>query len=93
MFVGRHGTDYGPRITAQLGHQPPALDGHANIAATNRHHAPDPQRTLKLLDDFAGSLAVTAGYVSQAQLGVAPFGRLAYASLKDTLTSLSSSMV
>ena len=25
------------------------LDGHANIAAANRHHARDPQRTLKLL--------------------------------------------
>jgi hypothetical protein len=24
------------------------LDGHANIAAANRHHARDPQRTLKL---------------------------------------------
>jgi hypothetical protein len=25
------------------------LDGYANIAAANRHHARDPQRTLKLL--------------------------------------------
>jgi predicted transposase YbfD/YdcC len=25
------------------------LDGHANIAAANRHHARDPQRTLTLL--------------------------------------------
>jgi hypothetical protein len=25
------------------------LDGHASIAAANRHHARDPQRTLKLL--------------------------------------------
>jgi hypothetical protein len=25
------------------------LDGHFNIAAANRHHARDPQRTLKLL--------------------------------------------
>ena len=25
------------------------LDGHASIAAANRHHACDPQRTLKLL--------------------------------------------
>src|SRR5207302_11493962 len=25
------------------------LDGHANIAAANRYHARDPQRTLKLL--------------------------------------------
>ena len=25
------------------------LAGHANIAAANRHHARDPQRTLKLL--------------------------------------------
>jgi predicted transposase YbfD/YdcC len=27
----------------------PRPDGHANIAAANRHHARDPQRTLKLL--------------------------------------------
>jgi hypothetical protein len=26
-----------------------AWNGHANIAAANRHHARDPQRTLKLL--------------------------------------------
>ena len=25
------------------------LDGHVNIAAANRHHARDPQRTLMLL--------------------------------------------
>jgi hypothetical protein len=25
------------------------LDGHASIAAANRHHPRDPQRTLKLL--------------------------------------------
>jgi hypothetical protein len=25
------------------------LDGHTSIAAANRHHARDPQRTLKLL--------------------------------------------
>ena len=25
------------------------LDGHANIAAANRHHARDPRRTLKLI--------------------------------------------
>ena len=25
------------------------LDGHPNIASANRHHARDPQRTLKLL--------------------------------------------
>jgi len=25
------------------------LDGHANIAAANRHHARDPQRMLQLL--------------------------------------------
>jgi hypothetical protein len=25
------------------------LDGHANIAAANRHYARDPQRTLQLL--------------------------------------------
>jgi hypothetical protein len=28
---------------------PLRLDGHANIAAANRHHARDPQRTLKLI--------------------------------------------
>jgi hypothetical protein len=27
----------------------PRLDGHATIAAANRHHARDPRRTLKLL--------------------------------------------
>ena len=35
------------------------LDGHTNIAAANRHHARDPQRTLTASDrmnDFAGSL-------------------------------------
>jgi hypothetical protein len=41
-----------PRVTASL--RSPAisllrLTGHANIAAANRHHARDPQRTLKLL--------------------------------------------
>ena len=39
------------------------LDGHANIAAANRHHARDPQRTLKAasdrMNDFAGSLGST----------------------------------
>jgi hypothetical protein len=25
------------------------LDGHSNVAAANRHHARDPQRTLNLL--------------------------------------------
>ena len=25
------------------------MDGHSNIAAANRHHARDPQRTLTLL--------------------------------------------
>ena len=25
------------------------MDGHSNIAAANRHHAREPQRTLKLL--------------------------------------------
>jgi hypothetical protein len=41
------------------------LDGHANIAAANRHHARDPQRTLSCFRpheyDFAGSLAVRPG--------------------------------
>jgi predicted transposase YbfD/YdcC len=41
-----------PRVMAPL--RSPAisllhLDGHANIAAANRHHARDPQRTLRLL--------------------------------------------
>jgi hypothetical protein len=27
------------------------LGGHENITAANRHHARDPQRTLKLLQD------------------------------------------
>ena len=44
-------TGNAPRVMASL---PLAisilrLDGHANIAAANRHHARDPQRTLKLL--------------------------------------------
>ncbi len=30
------------------------LDGHANIAAANRHHARDPQRTLQLLQTASG---------------------------------------
>jgi predicted transposase YbfD/YdcC len=43
-------TGNAPRVMASL----PAisllrLDGHINIAAANRHHARDPQRTLKLL--------------------------------------------
>jgi len=37
------------------------LDGHASIAAANRHHARDPQRTLKAapgcMSGFAVSLA------------------------------------
>jgi hypothetical protein len=36
------------------------LNGQTNIAAANRHHARDPQRTLKAIsdhmNDFAGSL-------------------------------------
>jgi hypothetical protein len=35
-----------PAALADLGQ---ALDGHQNIAAANRHHARDPQRTLKLI--------------------------------------------
>ena len=42
------------------------LDGHANIAAANRHHARDPQRTLQAasdrMNDFAGSLALRARF-------------------------------
>jgi hypothetical protein len=45
-------TGNAPRVMASL--RSPAisllrLDGHASIAAPNRHHARDPQRTLKLL--------------------------------------------
>jgi predicted transposase YbfD/YdcC len=45
-------TGSAPQVMASL--RSPAisllrLDGHANIAAANRHHARDPQRTLKLL--------------------------------------------
>jgi hypothetical protein len=36
-------------ITSDRDADPAILDGHANIAAANRHHARDPQRTLKLL--------------------------------------------
>ena len=39
----RHG------ITGSLAISLLRLDGHINIAAANRHHARDPQRTLKLL--------------------------------------------
>ena len=41
-----------PRVMASLRSLAISLlriDGHANIAAANRHHARDPQRTLKLL--------------------------------------------
>ena len=41
-----------PRVIASLRSQATSLlrlDGQANIAAANRHHARDPQRTLKLL--------------------------------------------
>jgi predicted transposase YbfD/YdcC len=37
-------TGNAPRVMASL-----RLDGHINIAAANRHHARDPQRTLNLL--------------------------------------------
>ncbi len=45
-------TGSAPRVMASLRSLPISilrLDGHANIAAANRHHARDPQRTLKLL--------------------------------------------
>jgi predicted transposase YbfD/YdcC len=45
-------TGNAPRIMASLRSLAISLlrlDGHANIAAANRHHARDPQRTLKLL--------------------------------------------
>jgi hypothetical protein len=35
---------------AQPGHSLLRLDGHSNLAAANRHHARDPQRTLTLLE-------------------------------------------
>ena len=45
-------TGNAPRVMASLQSLAISLlrrDGHANIAAANRHHARDPQRTLKLL--------------------------------------------
>src|SRR5579875_3013938 len=45
-------TGSAPRVMASLRSLAISLlrtDGHANIAAANRHHARDPQRTLKLL--------------------------------------------
>ena len=45
-------TGNAPRVVASLRSLAISLlrlDGHANIAAANRHHARDPQRTLKLL--------------------------------------------
>jgi hypothetical protein len=45
-----------PHLVAALAHgigavlgQVAVVDGHVNIATANRHHARDPQRTLKLL--------------------------------------------
>jgi hypothetical protein len=45
-------TGNAPRVTASLRSLAISLlrlNGHANIAAANRHHARDPQRALKLL--------------------------------------------
>jgi predicted transposase YbfD/YdcC len=45
-------TGNAPRVMASLRSLAISLlriSGHANIAAANRHHARDPQRTLKLL--------------------------------------------
>jgi predicted transposase YbfD/YdcC len=45
-------TGNAPRVMAtlrSLAISPLRLDGHTNIAAANRHHARDPQRTLNLL--------------------------------------------
>jgi predicted transposase YbfD/YdcC len=45
-------TGHAPRVMAtlrSLGISLLRLDGHTNIAAANRHHARDPQRTIKLL--------------------------------------------
>jgi predicted transposase YbfD/YdcC len=45
-------TGNAPRVMASLRNLAISilrLDGHSNIAAANRHHARDPQRTLKLL--------------------------------------------
>ena len=45
-------TGNAPRVMASLRSLAislPRIDGHANIAAANRHHARDPQRTLQLL--------------------------------------------
>jgi hypothetical protein len=41
-----------PRVMASLRNLAISLlrlDGHSNIAAANRHHARDPQRTLRLI--------------------------------------------
>jgi hypothetical protein len=46
------GTGNAPRVMASLRSVAISLlrlDDHANIATANRHHARDPQRTLKLL--------------------------------------------
>jgi hypothetical protein len=55
-------TGNAPRVMASL--RSPAisllrLDGHANIAAANRHHARDPQRTLQLLGNCMSGFAVS----------------------------------
>ena len=45
-------TENAPRVMASLCSLAISLlrlDGHINIAAANRHHARDPQRTLELL--------------------------------------------
>ena len=50
MTVVRTGN--APRVMASLRSLAislPRLDGQASIAAASRHHARDPQRTLKLL--------------------------------------------
>jgi hypothetical protein len=48
------------------------MDGHPNIAAANRHHARDPQRTLTLLQAACGSL--TAGGLKFRQTAGQPAG-------------------
>ena len=50
QITGQNGNS--PRVMASLRNLAISLlriDGHSNVATANRHHARDPQRTLKLL--------------------------------------------
>ena len=52
------------------------LDGHANIAAANRHHARDPaayaQATSDRMNDFAGSLRDSSRCLAPTCPGTSP---------------------